>query len=216
VTDDVKQVACGYDHTVIIKNDGSLWTCGDNNQGQLGLNSTTNRDTFTKVTKNINNDVKQVVCGGLHTFILKTNGTVWGCGYNNYGQLGLGATSTSYNTFTQATTNINNDVKQIVCGEHHTVILKNDGSIWSCGRNDTGQLGLGSKTDSNKFTKVTANVSNDVKQIACGGLHTFIIKNDGSIWACGYNYHGQLGLDNSYETGGFTAYTNFTDILRGL
>ena len=80
-----------------MKNDGSVWSCGYNDQGQLGLNDTTNRTTFTQVTTNINNDVKQISCG-YHTFILKNDGSVWGCGYNNYGQLGLGST-TQKNTF---------------------------------------------------------------------------------------------------------------------
>ena len=91
MTDDVKQVACGYDHTVIIKNDGSVWACGDNNNGELGLGNTTDRTTFIKV--NIN-DVKQIACGHYHTIILKNDGTVWTCGDNEYGQLGLGNTST--------------------------------------------------------------------------------------------------------------------------
>ena len=212
----VEQISCGDAHTFILKNDGTVWACGYNGSGQLGLGTTTNKSTFTKVTTNTNNDIKQIVCGQNCTFILKTNGSVWACGYNNYGQLGLGTTDIDYNTFTQVTKNINNDVKQIACGEYHAVILKNDGSIWSCGRNDSGQLGISGADDKNTFTQVITNINNDVKLIACGGYHTFILKKDGSVWSCGYNYHGQLGLDNSFETGGFTAYTDFTDILRGL
>lgn len=212
----VKQIVCGNYHTIILKNDGSIWSCGYNGSGQLGLGNTANKSTFTKVTTNVNNDVKQIACGQNCTFILKTNGSVWACGYNSYGQLGLGTTDINYNTFTQVTTNINNDVKQIACGEYHTVILKNDGSIWSCGRNDKGQLGISGAGNKNTFTQVITNISNDVKLIACGGSHTFILKANGGVWSCGYNYHGQLGLDNNYETGGFTSYTDFTYILRGL
>ena len=97
------------------------------------------------------------------------------------------------------TTNINNDVKQISCGMYHTVILKNDGSLWSCGWNEDGQLGTGldvSSSNKKSFTQVTTNTDN-VKQISCGNNHTFIVKNDGSIWSCGYNYYGQLGLGTS-------------------
>ena len=147
----IKQIACGTSHTVILKNDGSVWSCGYNDSGQLGLNDYSDRNVFTQVATNINNDVKQIACGDAHTVILKNDGSLWCCGYNDIGQLGLGTTDASaYSTFTKITTNINNDVKQIVCGYERTFILKNDDSVWSCGLNDYGQLGLSSIT--NKIT----------------------------------------------------------------
>ena len=199
--DNVKQISCGDSHTFILKNDGSLWSSGFNHRGQLGLGDTTNRTTFTQVTTNINNDVKEVICGNGHTFILKNDGSIWSCGYNNYGQLGLGNTTQKY-TFTQVTTNINNDVKEVVCGNYCTFILKNDCSVWACGQNNVGQLGLGNQINRSTFTKVTTNINNDVKQVAGGWYHTFIIKNDGNVWSCGYNNNGQLSLpiSNKYRT----------------
>ena len=206
VTNDVKQIACGNQHTFILKNDGSVWSCGNNYTGALGLNDTTDRTTFTQVTTNINNDVKQIACGSSHTFIIKNDGSVWSCGRNNNGRLGLGDT-TQRNTFTKVTTNINNDVKQIACGSSHTFILKNDGSIWACGYNSSGQLGLGDTTDRNTFTKVITNINNDVKQIDCSGECTFILKNDGSVWSTGYNYNGNLGLNDKTNRTTFTQVT---------
>ena len=202
----VKEIACGYSHTFILKNDGSVWSCGKNDYGQLGLNDTGNRKTFTKVTTNINNDVKEIACGYDHTFILKNDGSIWSCGRNNYGQLGLND-ETDRDTFTQVTTNISN-VKQIVCGMYHSFILKNDGSAWSCGRNDIGQLGLDNKTNQYTFTQVNTNINNDVKQIACAYDFTFILKNDGSIWSCGRNNYGQLGLGS--VTAGNSIFTQVT------
>ena len=206
INNDVKQVACGSSHTFILKNDGSVWSCGANGNGQLGLNSTTQKTSFTKVITNINNDVKQIACGEYHTFILKNDGSLWSCGYNGSGQLGLGNTTT-YKSFTKVTTNINNDVKQVACGASYTFILKNDGSVWSCGYNKYGQLGLNDTTNITSFTKVITNINNDVKQIACGEFHTFILKNNGSIWSCGYNGSGQLGLGNNTNKTSFTKVT---------
>ena len=199
INNDVKQVACGYYHTFILKNDGSVWSCGDNSSGQLGLGDKTNRSTFTQVTTNINNDVKQVVCGGYHTYILKNDGSVWVCGRNTYGQLGLGD-NTNRTTFTQVTTN----VKQIACDANHTFILKYDGSVWGCGYNEYGQLGLNDTTNRSTFTQVTTNINNDVKEISCGANHTFILKYDGSVWSCGLNSSGQLGLGDSTNKYEFT------------
>ena len=205
INNDVKQIACGFNQTFILKNDGSVWSCGCNGYGQLGLGSsdTNAHSTFTKVTTNINNDVKQIFCGNSHTFIIKIDGSVWGCGWNVYGQLGLNDT-TNRTTFTKVTTNINNDVKQIDCGNSHTFIIKIDGSVWGCGYNNKGQLGLGDTTNRTTFTQVTTNINNDVKQVACGGAHTFILKNDGSVWGCGYNIYGQLGLSHTNDITTFT------------
>ena len=157
------------------------------------MGDTTDRTTFAKVTTNIS-DIKQIACSTHYTFILKTDGSVWSCGYNEFGQLGLNDKN-KRTTFTQVTTNINNDVKQIACGfdSYHIFILKKDSSLWACGYNGSGQLGLGDKNQRTTFTKVTTNINNDVKQVACGASFTYILKNDGSIWSCGYNSSGQLG-----------------------
>ena len=240
INNDVKQVACGEAHTIILKNDGSVWGCGYDN-GALGIfdgnsSSIPTRTTFTKVTNNVNNDVKQVfagssrsyiiknddslwasglnsngmignsdgghlfkftqisdnvkhvACGYQHTVILKNDGSIWGCGNASAGQYGIENANSYYTTFTQATTNVNNDVKQVDCGEGHTIILKNDGSVWATGYNYSGELGLGDTTNRYTFTQVTTNV----KQISCGLSHTIILKNDGSIWGCGWNRYGEL------------------------
>ena len=215
INNDVKEVIRGSHHTFLLKNDGSLWCCGRNNYGQLGFGDNYYRTTFTQVTTNINNDVKQIACDKYSTFILKNDGSLWCCGRNSSGQLGLGDT-TDRTTFTQVTTNINNDVKEVVCGDNHTFILKNDGSLWACGENSSGQLGLGDETDRKTFTQVTTNINNDVKQIACGGIVTFILKNDGSVWSCGYSNYGQLGLGSAGSGSGKTSFTQVTTNINDV
>ena len=198
----------GYSyHSLILENDGTLWGCGQNNVGQLGLGDNNNRNIFTQVTTN---DVKSVYCGWYHTFILENDGTLWGCGYNDCGQLGLGDTA-NRNTFTQITTNAN-DIKEIYCGWKYTLMLKNDGTLWGCGANDYGQLGLGDGTNRKTFTQITTN-TNDIKSVYCGWYHTIILKNDGTLWGCGYNINGELGLGDSSHRYTFTqAITNVNDI----
>ena len=135
------------DTTFVIKNDNTLWTCGSNSYGELGLRNNTSRNVFTKV--DIDN-IKQISSGLYHTYILKNDGTIWSCGRNNKGQLGLGD-NTDRNVFTKV--DIDN-VKQISTGINHICALKKDGTVWAAGNNGQGQLGLGDNTDRNVFTKV--------------------------------------------------------------
>ena len=209
-TDNIKEVYCGGSHTFILKNDGTLWGCGYNTFGQLGLGDTINRNIFTQITTNTDN-IKSIYCGGAHTIILKNDDTLWGCGLNAYGQLGLKDTI-NRTTFTQITTNTD-DIKEIYCGYDHTLILKNNGTLWSCGWNERGQLGLGDTTNRYTFTQITTNIANDVKSVYCGGYHTIILKNDGTLWGCGRNDFGNLGLkDTNYRTTFTKITTNTNDI----
>ncbi|MFL8619916.1 hypothetical protein Q3390_20375, partial [Clostridioides difficile] len=91
-----------------------------------------------------------ITCGGSYTFIIKNDNTVWSCGSNSYGQLGLGD-NTQRNILTKV--DIDN-VKKIACGSYHTFIIENDNTIWSCGRNNNGELGLGDTDSRTTFTKV--------------------------------------------------------------
>ena len=190
-------------HSLILKDDGTLWSCGQNMYGQLGLGDVGGTATFTQVTTNAD-DVKQVYCGTYHTFILKNDGTLWGCGYNSDGGLGLG-NSAGRSTFTQVTTNAD-DVKSVYCGYIRTLILKNDGTLWGCGYNSYGQLGLGDTSNRYTFTQATTN-TNDIKQVSCGYSHTIILKDDGTLWGCGYNGEGGLGLGDTGNRYTFTQTT---------
>lgn len=77
----------------------------------------------------------------------------------------------------------------ISSGYYHTAMIKNDGSLWMCGQNQSGQLGDGTTTNTSKWKKVMTGV----RYVSAGGWHTAIIKNDDSLWMCGDNSDGQLG-----------------------
>ena len=189
----IKDIAIGSEHTVILKKDGTLLGVGQNSNGVLGLGGDiTVATTFTKLP--IEDVVKVVVGSGL-TIALKSNGELYFTGYNGSQQFD---NLENTNTFIKLSIT---DVKDIDCGDGFTFILKTNGELYSCGSNSYGQLGLGDNTNRNTFTKV--NIDN-VKEISCGRYNSFIIKNDDSLYGCGYNTEGQLGLGDITNRNVFT------------
>src|SRR3989339_149426 len=137
----------------------------------------------------------QISAGGLHTVALKIGKTVWAWGNNTYGQLGNG---TNNDSNTPAQVSGISDIVAIAGGFWHTVALESDGTVWTWGNNTYGQLGDGTNTDRNTPVQVNElsdiNVNVDIViPIAGGHWHTVALKSDGTAWALGNNFYGQLG-----------------------
>ena len=176
----VISVAAGGYHSLILKSDSTLWTCGWNYYGQLGDGTNTNRLTPVQVMSSV-----QSVSGGYdHSFILKTDGTLWACGNNANGQIGDGTTMTRYTPV-----QVMSSVRNMAAGGSHSLILKSDGTLWACGYNGEGRLGDGTTID--RYTPVQ--VMSNVQSVSAGGGHNLILKSDGTLWACGNNWYGQIG-----------------------
>jgi hypothetical protein len=173
-----KQVSCGGYNTSAIKTDGTLWTWGGNGNGNLGDNTTTDRSTPVTTFAGGTN-WKQVAGGNRHTAAIKTDGTLWTWGYNNFGQLGVNITTqriTPVTTFAGGT-----NWKQVTCGGYFTSAIKTDGTLWTWGRGAEGQIG--DNTTTIRSTPVTTFAGGtNWKQVACGYSHTSAIKTDGTLW----------------------------------
>ena len=187
--ENVKHVAAGMNHVMILKNNGELWCCGRHNSGQLGIEGLESYYINT-LTKHQVTDVKHVACGENHTVILKNDGTVWACGYNGSGQLGVG-NYTNSSTFKQL--NIT-DVREISVDYENTIALKNDGTVWGCGDNYYNQLAIASDSQYSPYVSTIKNLGlSDVKSVSVGHQYIMIVKNDGTVWGCGYDEYKQLG-----------------------
>ena len=93
VISNVVAIAAGYRQSVFVKQDGTVWSCGNNLYGKLGDGTTTNR--LTPVVVSTLNGIIGVATGLYHTLFLKNNGTAWSAGNNFYGQLGNSSTINS-------------------------------------------------------------------------------------------------------------------------
>ena len=182
----VVAIAAGSSSSIALKNDGTVWAWGLNDDGQLGDGTTTQRNTPVQVIGLT--DIIAVAGGYIHFVFLKNDGTVWSVGFNSDGQLGDG-TITSRSTPVQVS--LLTDIKAISAGHFHSIFLKNDGTVWSCGWNRHGQLGDGTTTKRKKPIQV--NSLNDITAIAGMGGHSLFLKNDGTVWGLGLNDYGQLG-----------------------
>ena len=100
--------------------------------------------------------------------VLTCEGDVWAAGWNRYGQLGNG-TSSSLTAFTRV---MINEAEAVAAGDRHSVVLQQDGSVWATGRNYNGQLGDGSKVDRSSFVKV---ISTGAVDVAAGGCHSMVL-----------------------------------------
>ncbi|HEX3043912.1 MAG TPA: rhodanese-like domain-containing protein [Bacillota bacterium] len=142
-----------------------------------------NSDTVSPALK-----IQAMACGAGHSLILLNDGTVWGCGANEYGQLGDG---TGVNQRVPVKASPLADVTAIACGPYFSLALKKDGTVWGWGLNEDGLLGTG-----NIPVKIPG--LKNITSIACGRNQAFAIKKDGTVWAWGSNSFGQLG-DGTYQ-----------------
>jgi alpha-tubulin suppressor-like RCC1 family protein len=180
-------------HSLFLCSDGSAKSCGSNLFGMLG-DSTTGTDRPSPVFVNGLTNVVAVSAGGFHSLFLKSDGTVWACGDNSYGQLGDSTIPSSI--YPIQVPNLSGIIA-IAAGQSFSVFLKNDSTVWNCGRNNGGQLGDGTTDD--KHTPSQVATLTGIKAIAAGNYHSLFLQGNGTVRACGQNYRGQLGTGNNYD-----------------
>lgn len=206
----VKEISVDGMHTLALLNDGTIRSFGSNRSGELGNGEggdgtdTYNRNLPVSVLNpdgSLFTNVSGISCGGYHSLAVKSDGTVWGWGANNWAQLGDG-TTTNRNCPVEVKAQDGSAFSGCVAvstGAAHSVALRSDGSVWAWGRGSVnGSLGEG--TDfwrraypvQSKYLWISLPLDN-VTTIVARNWHNYALKSDGTVWAWGDNTYGQLG-----------------------
>lgn len=184
-------ISAGDATTYAIRNDGTLWTCGWNEKGQLGVPSVKER-TATFSTVGTDKNWKFVEGGKAYGFLIKEDGTLWAVGTNTDGVQGTGD-GIDHKTPKQVGTDTDwAYVTSVRFWGYTALAIKTDGTLWGWGSNSSNQLGTGN-TGKNETTPIQIGTDNNWKTVTMGVAHTMAIKTDGTLWGWGNNSSGQLG-----------------------
>jgi alpha-tubulin suppressor-like RCC1 family protein len=200
----------GFDawgHTLAVKKDGTVWAWGSNDSGQLGTGSL-DYDSHSLPAQVLGpggvgylTGITAVATGESHSLALKSNGTVWAWGSNWSGALGNHVDSSGYlidSWFPIPISGPEGDgyltnVTAIAAGSVNSLALRGDGTVWVWGDNAYGELGLVQSDYNAHIIPTQVHGLTNIVGIAAGYSHYLALKSDGTVWAWGYNYSGQLG-----------------------
>uniref|UniRef100_A0A8D3E7K1 HECT and RLD domain containing E3 ubiquitin protein ligase 4 n=1 Tax=Scophthalmus maximus TaxID=52904 RepID=A0A8D3E7K1_SCOMX len=194
----VCDVGCGRRHTAVLLEDGTVYTCGCNDLGQLGHEKS--RKKPEQVVALDAQIITAVSCGEAHTLALNDKGQIFSWGLGSDGQLGLN----NFEECVRVPRNIKSlsdvQITQVACGYWHSHALSRGGQVFSWGQSRYGQLGLGIKGQSVSTPQVVQSLQGiPFAQIAAGGAHSFALTLSGAVFGWGRNKFGQLGLNDTND-----------------
>lgn len=194
----VCDVGCGRRHTAFLLGDGTVYTCGCNDLGQLGHDKS--RKKPEQVVALDAQNIVAVSCGESHTLALNDKGQIYAWGMGSDGQLGLN----NFEECVRVPRNIKSlsdvQIAQVACGYRHSHALSKGGQVYSWGQNRFGQLGLGMDGHSISSPQLIQSLQGiPFAQISAGGAHSFALTLSGAVFGWGRNKFGQLGLNDNND-----------------
>ena len=239
---DIVSVGAGRYHSLALKADGTVWSFGYNLHGELGTGEPLGEDAVTNhFAKQVVDksgapiqDIVEIAVGTYHSLALKSDGTVYAWGLGNYGRLGTGFIG-NQNCAVPVKDSTGNGVltgiKSIGAGSFHSMAVANDGTVYTWGLNNFGQLGNNLEATScllpTSVVHTDGSLLSDVVKITGGEYHTMALLSDGTVYCWGSDTEGQLGSNavsdrssvpvrvSSYLNSGETYLSNVVDITAG-
>lgn len=169
-------VAAGADHSLALTATGDVFAWGRGTSGQLGTGKSAHNNPQPEKIESLTG-IMEIAAGDNHTIALKQDRTtVWAWGSNQYGQLGDGGRQERLNPVQVQDIR---GVKMIAAGNDHTIAIKEDGTVWTWGRNTSG-------TQEIRSTPIQIKGVNNAFAIGGGGgekhSHTLAIHEEGTVW----------------------------------
>ena len=187
---DVTAIASGYWHALARTADGGLWTWGIGGDGELGNGQTAN----SAVPVHVLDGVSAIAGGSVHSLAVRPDG-VWAWGGDYEGELGNGGTDNS--SVPRPVAGLGQTLA-VGCGGTHSLSVAADGSLWAWGSNWNGELGIG-PTSSIVPSPVQTHDLSDAIAVAAGYGYSLALESDGTVWAWGGNWLGQLADGTTLE-----------------
>jgi len=187
----IVMVAAGGHHSVTLGIDGRVWTWGFGDSGQLGHNNRENRLVPTLLASGASGRaaVVLVAAGGEHTVAVTIKGELWVCGHGGFGQLGLGdRVNRLAPTLVGAEAVFGgSEVLTIACGGAHSLAVTKDGTLWTFGEGEYGELGHNDRKDRLVPTRIdTQHFGNgNIVSAAAGRRHSAAVTNQGALYTWG-------------------------------
>lgn len=188
----IKQMYSNGFSTFILLTDGTLRATGQNKNGELGLGDNIPRIKFVRVNLNFNHKVTKMILSDTASYIFTEVGTIYACGLNTYGQLGIGNTS-NMNEFMFVRTVTNIDTTKLFCTSDR-MFMAYDNELHSCGNNYNGKLGFGNNEFSSFLRPNNFFDGKKVVNIAFGTNSTYVLLSDNTVAVTGDNTYKQLAL----------------------
>lgn len=184
------RIAAGLGHNLALKKDGSLWAWGQNNAGQVGDGTISNK--FAPIQITTEHDWKTIAAGAFNSFALKEDGTLWGWGCDPI-------SGGSKNDLTPQQIGTDTNWVFLSSGDFCLIALKSDGTLWMHGPNTHVTASAYANASVANFVQIGQ--AQDWKEVYAGQSDFFARKKDGRWWACGANYAGELGLGTTGSSG---------------
>ena len=186
------QISAGTQYSLALQSNGTLWAWGYNYYGTLGTGDRTDRSSPTQIGS-ASTWTKICPASDDHILAIQSNGTLWAWGYASFGQLGNNTTSPQF-ILTPIQIGSLSTWTQVSSGYLFSAAIQSNGTLWAWGYNGVGSLGLSDGT--NRSSPVQVGTSSTWTKIFAGGQASslFALQSNGTLWVCGNNAQGQLGL----------------------